>query len=102
MATNVKLHLQELLIGGRWTAAAGGATYESLDPYTGDPATRAAAATKQDVLLAVQAARDAFPVWAALPPSERFRLLMACAYEVEKHASEISEAVTAEMGGPSG
>ncbi len=102
MATNVELHLQELLIGGRWTAAAGGATYESLDPYTGDPATRAAAATEQDVLLAVEAARDAFPVWAALPPSERFRILMACADEVEKHASDISEAVTAEMGGPSG
>ena len=102
MATDVKLHLQELLIGGRWTAAAGGATYESLDPYTGDPATRAAAATKQDVVLAVEAARAAFPLWAALPPSERFRILMACADEVEKHASEISEAVTAEMGGPSG
>lgn len=35
---------QNLLIGGRWTAAENGGTYESLSPFTGQAATRAAAA----------------------------------------------------------
>lgn len=102
MTTSVIMRQQELLIGGYWTGAADGATYEALDPFTGEPACRAAAASPRDVERAVQAARDAFPGWAAQSPAERFRLLLACAEAVEEHTPEIAEAVTAEMGGPSG
>jgi benzaldehyde dehydrogenase (NAD) len=102
MTTSVNVHQQELLIGGIWMDAADGATYEAMDPYTGDPVCRAAAASPRDAGLAVQAARDAFPAWAARSPAERFRLLLACADAVEQHSAEIAEAITAEMGGPSG
>lgn len=51
---------QQLLIAGAWTPASDGATYESLDPYSGEPATRAAAATVADVDRAADAAHKAF------------------------------------------
>ncbi|MDQ0787102.1 aldehyde dehydrogenase [Streptomyces sp. B3I8] len=93
---------QELFIGGGWTAAADGAVYESLDPYTGEVACRAAAASAADVNRAVDAASAAFPDWAGRSPAERSRILLACADAIEARSAEISEAVTAEMGGPSG
>ena len=65
---------QNLFTGGRWTPSESGETYESLDPFTGKTATRAASATAPDVGRAVVAAQDAFRAWAALPPSERRRL----------------------------
>jgi benzaldehyde dehydrogenase (NAD) len=59
---------QSLFIGGRWTPSENGATYQSINPYTGDAATRAAAAAVADVHRAVDAAQHAFDLWAALPP----------------------------------
>lgn len=91
---------QQLLIAGAWTPASDGATYESLDPYSGEPATRAAAATVADVDRAADAAHKAFAGWAALPPSRRRAYLLAAADALEAHKDEISAAVTAEMGGP--
>jgi benzaldehyde dehydrogenase (NAD) len=90
---------QTLFIGGRWVPSEHGNTYESLDPFTGRAATRAAAATTADVDRAVDAAQDAFAGWAALPPAERRHYMLAVADAVEARAAELSEAITAEMGG---
>ncbi len=91
---------QSLFIAGRWTPSEHGATYHALNPYTGDVATRAAAAAVADVHSAVDAAQHAFGPWAALPPHVRRRYILAAADAVEARASELSAAITAEMGGP--
>ncbi len=90
---------QNLFIGGQWTPSESGETYESQDPFTGKTATRAASATVADVDRAVGAAQDAFGPWAALPPSERRQYVLAAADAVEARASELSDAITTEMGG---
>ena len=41
--------------------AAGGATFERTDPFTGAPVTVAAAAGREDARRAVEAARDGVP-----------------------------------------
>ncbi len=92
---------RSLLIGGRWAPSESGKTYRSLDPYTGEVATTAAAATPVDVEDAVEAAQKASPAWAALPPSKRRHYLLAAADAVEARAPEIIEAITSETGGPS-
>jgi len=91
---------QNLFIGGQWTPSESGETYESLDPFTGKTATRAASATVADVDRAVGAAQDVFGAWAALPPNERRRYVLAAADAVEARASEFSNAITTEIGGP--
>lgn len=78
-----------------------GKTYGSLDPYTGEVATTAAAATPVDVERAVEAAQDAFLGWSSLPPSKRRQYMLAAADTVEARAADLMEAITSEMGGPS-
>ena len=39
MATVETAQEQQLLIGGRWTGASSGDTYEKADPYSGEPAS---------------------------------------------------------------
>lgn len=91
---------QSLLIGGQWMPADGDKTYECVNPFTGETATRAAAASVGDVARAVSAAQDAFGAWAALPPSKRRQHMLAAADAIEARLPELSEAMTSEMGGP--
>ncbi|MFE9422712.1 aldehyde dehydrogenase [Kitasatospora sp. NPDC006697] len=92
--------VQRLLIGGTWQRAAGDRTYEVHDPFTGEVTSRAAAACPADAIGAAEAAERAFPAWSALPPGERRRILWTAADIVEARAQELTEAITAEMGGP--
>jgi len=73
---------QTLFIGGQWVSSERGITYETLDPFAGHVATRAAAATTVDVDRAVSAAQDAFAGWAALPPGKRRHDMLAVAEAV--------------------
>jgi len=89
----------DLLIGGHARAAASGATFERYDPSTGTVATRAAAATLDDVDAAIEAARDAFPAWSAMLPGARRALLLAAADRMEALRGRFLEAGATECGG---
>ncbi|HEX8480224.1 MAG TPA: aldehyde dehydrogenase [Telluria sp.] len=87
------------LIGGHARAASNGATFERHNPATGEVATRAPAATFDDVDAAVAAARAAFPAWAAMAPGARRTLLLAAADKMEALRGQLVEAAVAECGG---
>ena len=55
----------KLLIGGRDAPAAKSATFDRLNPISGEVATRAAAASAADAKAAAEAAAAAFQTWAA-------------------------------------
>ena len=93
---------QQLLIGGEWSGAGSGGTFERIDPYTGEVASVAAAASREDARAAADAAGAAFPGWAATPPSARRELLMKAAALLMERAPEIAPIVTAETGGTFG
>jgi benzaldehyde dehydrogenase (NAD) len=101
MAT-VGLEQQQLLIGGEWTPAAGGATFERADPFSGEAVTIAAAAGREDARRAVDAAANAFPGWAGTPPAERRALLSKAADLLMERAPEIAGIMTEEVGGTFG
>jgi ABC-type sulfate/molybdate transport systems ATPase subunit len=65
----------DLLINNADVKATGGATFERLNPLTGEVASRAAAATPQDAIRAVEAAAAAFPAWSAVGPGARRAIL---------------------------
>jgi aldehyde dehydrogenase (NAD+) len=73
-------------IGGRWTVAAEGESFETLNPATGEPLARIAEGSDDDVDAAVRAAAEAFPAWRALGGHARARYLYALARQVQKHA----------------
>jgi acyl-CoA reductase-like NAD-dependent aldehyde dehydrogenase len=85
-------------IGGDWTEASGGATFEDLDPYLGEVVARVAAGTRQDARRAVEAAQAAFPAWSQAPPAERQRVLLAAADILERRADEVVGLLARETG----
>ncbi len=93
---------QRLLIGGEWTAASAGDTFDRSDPFTGEPAGSAAAAKRDDARAAGDAAAAAFPEWAASPPAARRELLQKAAGLLRERAQDIAAVVTAETGGTFG
>ncbi len=92
----------KLLINGEAVAATKGATFERIDPVTGDVATRAAAASAEDAIRAVEAASAAFPEWAAMGPVERRGLLQKAANVLREKSAEFASRVREETGSTEG
>lgn len=89
-----------LLIGGESRAAA--ATFDRANPVTGDIATRAAAASVEDAIAAVETAKAAFPAWSALGPNARRAALMKAADALDARAADFVDAMMAEIGATEG
>ena len=87
-----------MLIGGAGRMASNGATFERLNPVTGAVASRAPAATLEDVDAAVDAAAAAFPAWSALPPTERRARLLKAADLMDARTADFIAAGIAETG----
>jgi (Z)-2-((N-methylformamido)methylene)-5-hydroxybutyrolactone dehydrogenase len=70
-----------MMIGGRQTPALDGATFESVDPFTGEPWARIARGGAADVDAAVRNAYAAFRsnAWSAMTPSARGEMLVRLA-----------------------
>ncbi len=98
MATT-ELVRQQLLIGGRWTDASDGRTYDQHFPYTGEPVGAAAAAGRADARAAVDAAAAAFGEWSRSAPGERRKILLKAAELLGERAPEIAGILTEETGG---
>src|SRR5665213_1107058 len=88
----------ELLIGGRSVAAQNGRTYDRIDPFTGEIATRAAAASVEDADAAVAAARSAFPAWSGIAATERRKRLLKAADITDSLTGEFISTGIAETG----
>ena len=69
----------DLFIGGRWVKATSGASFETVNPATGQPIARVAQAGPKDVDAAVRAARKAFGSWSRLSGHARALHLYAIA-----------------------
>ena len=68
MATVQVQEPQRLLIGGEWVDADSGRRWESSGPVEGEPSSSVAAAGREDVRRAVEAAAAAFPEWSRSAP----------------------------------
>jgi acyl-CoA reductase-like NAD-dependent aldehyde dehydrogenase len=88
----------QLLIDGAARDAGSGATFERLDPFTGRPASRAAAGGVADAKAAVDAAAAAFPAWSRTGPGERRALLAKAADIMNSKVGEFTRLMTEETG----
>jgi acyl-CoA reductase-like NAD-dependent aldehyde dehydrogenase len=88
-------------VGGEWSESASGETYEKHNPWRPSEVTGVfAASTADDARAAVEAAREAFPRWAALPGPARAAFLFKAADAIEARVEQIAQDMTAEMGKP--
>ncbi|WP_431324294.1 aldehyde dehydrogenase [Rhizobium sp. YTU87027] len=87
-----------LLINGADRAASGGRTYDRIDPFTEKLASRAAAASLDDVAAAVDAASAAFAGWSKTGPSQRRAILMKAADIMDAKVGEFTKLMIEETG----
>jgi alpha-ketoglutaric semialdehyde dehydrogenase len=86
-------------IGGEWAPAQTGQTFENVNPAdTRERVAEYPLSGPQDAAAAVNAARDAFPLWSATTPVARGRILSKASQILELRKAEWSEALTREEG----
>jgi benzaldehyde dehydrogenase (NAD) len=83
-------------------AARQSATFDRLNPVTGEVATTAPAASLSDAKAAVDAAAAAFPVWSALGPNARRAVLMKAADALAAKSEDFVAAMMGEIGATEG
>ncbi len=87
-----------LLINNAAARSARGATFDRLNPLTGEVASRSAAAAPEDAARAADAAAAAFPAWSEMAPAGRRALLNRAADLLATKASEFAPHMAAETG----
>ena len=85
-------------VGGKWTDAASGDTFESLVPATGEALGSFPRSAAADVDRAVEAAKAAFEEWRLVPAPERGNVLFRFARLLEEQKDELTELMSREMG----
>ncbi len=88
----------DLMINNADAKAAAGATFERLNPMTGEVASRAAASSAEDARRAVDAAAAAFPAWSEMAPAARRALLNKAADLIEAAGPKFAPVMGAETG----
>jgi acyl-CoA reductase-like NAD-dependent aldehyde dehydrogenase len=93
---------KQLLIGGKWTPAKSGKTFETINPASEEVLAIVAEGDKADVDEAVKAARAAFEggKWSSMGPHQRARYLFKIAELIEAHGDELAELITLDNGKP--
>jgi aldehyde dehydrogenase (NAD+) len=94
--------VKKMLIDGELVEATSGKTFESRNPATGELLALISEGDKEDIDLAVTAARRAFDSgpWATMKPFDRQAILLNFADLVDSHHHEIARLDTLDMGAP--
>jgi len=92
----------KLFINGEFVDSVSGKTFETIDPRTGEAITRVSEAQKEDVDLAVKAARDAFDhgPWPRMSGYERGCIMYKYAELLLQHVEELAALETLDNGKP--
>jgi succinate-semialdehyde dehydrogenase/glutarate-semialdehyde dehydrogenase len=80
-------------IDGKWVDAASGKTFQTFDPYTGEPWALIPECDKVDVDRAVEAASRAFETgpWPKMTPTARGKIMRRIAQLIEKHSEHLGQ-----------
>tara|TARA_R110001592_G_scaffold38971_7_gene128454 strand:- start:55451 stop:56887 length:1437 start_codon:yes stop_codon:yes gene_type:complete len=93
-------HHHEFFINGKWVQPKGDRTIDVINPATEQVAATIALGNKEDVDLAVEAARNAFVTYSQTTREERIALLERVMEVFMKRLPDIAEAISIEMGAP--
>jgi len=88
----------KMYINGEWVGALDGEVYDDCNPYTGEVFAQVPSGKRADAKRAIDAAVEAFPVWAHTLPSVRQTLFLKAADLLEKKQKEIVQILAEETG----
>lgn len=92
------MHEIQQIIGGKKVGALSGKTFDRIDPFNGEVASRAPASGLDDVKAAIAAAQAAFPAWSRTGPGERRALLLKAADIMASKAADFTALMITETG----
>ena len=92
--------MHKFYIDGEWVNSLGSETIEVINPSDESIIGSIAAGTKEDIDVAVAAAKEAFKSFGFSSKEERIALLENIIIEYEKRAEELAQTISAEMGAP--
>ena len=92
------MNLIEHFINGKITKGSSKKTSKVFNPATGEQTAEVNLASKADVDLAVQKAKQAFNDWSRKPPAQRARVIFKFKELIEKNSDEITKLIVSEHG----
>ena len=90
----------EIYIDGNWIASSGTESIDVINPSTEEIIGSTPAGTKEDVDLAVKAAKEAFQGWSETSLEERLSYIENLAAKLGERSAEIGELISQEVGMP--
>ncbi|MFO7704336.1 MAG: aldehyde dehydrogenase family protein [Halopseudomonas sp.] len=93
-------HYTEFFINGQWVKPKGEQTLDVINPATEEVAATIALGNKEDVDLAVAAARQAFETYSQTSREERIALLEKILAVMTRRQPDLAKAISIEMGAP--
>jgi phenylacetaldehyde dehydrogenase len=93
---------QKLLINGKWVESISGKTFATHNPATGEVLSHVAEGDREDITLAVKAARAAFEQgpWSKMTPSQRGQLIWKIGDLIQEHLEEFAQLESLDNGKP--
>lgn len=88
----------KMLIGGRWTEASDGGKISVLNPATLEKIDEVPAASRADVMTALDCARRGAEEWAACPLHRRIQIIRTFLEAFRRHRAELAELLQRETG----
>ncbi len=88
------------LVGGEWVEAAGGGTWDLIDPGNEQVLQQVPFGDGSDAVAAIDAAAAAFPEWAGQTAYQRGKVLERAAGWIKKHVDDLALLTTEESGKP--
>ena len=92
--------MHKFYINGEWVDSLGSETIEVINPSDESTIGSIAAGTKEDIDVAVAAAKEAFKSFGLSSKEERIALLENIIMEYEKRSEDLAQTISAEMGAP--
>ncbi len=88
----------KMYIDGAWLESRTSKFMNCFNPSTGEVVALAPQCTAEEVELAIQAAKTAFPKWADTPASQRVQVLFRMKALLDQHLDELTELLARENG----
>lgn len=92
----------QMFVDGKWVDALSGATFDDLNPYTGELYAKVAKGDAEDADRVMAAAYAARKEWVATPPLARAQILNKAAQLLEAGRRELADVLIQEGGGTFG
>ena len=92
----------QCFIGGKWISSVSGKTFDTIHPATEEVIAQVAEGDKEDIDLAVAAAREQFDhgTWSRMDARDRGHLLLKLADLLEENLDELAALETLDNGKP--